>query len=81
MGTITSADYWRAARATIKTADKAYDRYDKTWDYWLGVRDAHALAPLDAAWLLDRAAADMLAARLDARELRTITRELMEAAA
>ena len=80
--TLTRNDYWRAARATINTSRGASYRYDKTWDYWLGVSDACAFT-IDSppTWLLDRATADMFAARLDALELRTTVRELMEAAA
>ena len=80
--TLTSADYWRAAHATINTSRGASYRYDQTWDYWRGVSDACSFV-IDSppTWLLDRAAADMLAARLDTLELRTLTFELMEAAA
>ena len=80
--TLTRNDYWRAAHATIETSRSASHRYDKTWDYWRGVSDACSFT-IDSppTWLLDRAAEDMLAARLDALELRTLTFELMEAAA
>ena len=80
--TLTSADYWRAAHATIETSRGASHRYDKTWDYWRGVSDACSFV-IDSppTWLLDRAAADMLDARLASHELRTTVLELMEAAA